>query len=502
VQPSTEAPALERMRSKVGRGSLWAVLGYGGGQILRLMGNLVLWRLLDAEAFGLMAIVNVLMLGLLMFSDVGIGPSIIQNEHGEDPKYLHTAWTIQVARGFALFAIAAAAAVPLARFYQEPALAHLIPVVALSSILSGFNSTKLFTVTRRIALGRLTAIDLGSQAAGLAVMVVVAVVTRSIWALVLGGIVTGATRLVLSHAFLPGSADRFSWDAASVRALLRFGRWIFTSTLLTFAAMQSDRLIFGKLVTMSELGVYSIATIWATFPTQILAHVFQSAVFPTLSRLHDQKADLPTAHADLRAPWLMGCGWLTTCLISGGPLLIQFLYDPRAKEAGLIVQVLAAGTWFLALEITNGSALLALGRPKWVAAASAAKLVGMALLIPLGMSLYGFRGAVIAFAASEVFRYAVSALGARTSGLRVYKQDLVLTFAVVSTSIVGLLTAEAVSHLIDMPAAGGSRAGAFVQGTLVFVAVTIAWALVFLKPLWSREPTGSRGVSQWRRGFD
>jgi len=88
-------------------------------------------------------------------------------------------------------------------------------------------------------------------------MVVVALVTRSIWALVLGGIVTGATRLVLSHAFLPGSADRFYWDAASVRALLRFGRWIFTSTLLTFAAMQSDRLIFGKLVTMSELGVYS-----------------------------------------------------------------------------------------------------------------------------------------------------------------------------------------------------------------------------------------------------
>ena len=190
MHPSPEAPALERLRSKVGRGSLWAVLGYGGGQILRLAGNLVLWRLLYAEAFGLMAIVNVFMLGLLMFSDVGIGPSIIQHEHGDDPKYLHTAWTIQVARGFALFAVAAAAAVPLAHFYQEPALARLIPVVAFSSILSGFNSTKLFTVTRRIALGRLTAIDIGSQAAGLAVMVVAALVTRSIWALVLGGVVT------------------------------------------------------------------------------------------------------------------------------------------------------------------------------------------------------------------------------------------------------------------------------------------------------------------------
>jgi O-antigen/teichoic acid export membrane protein len=479
LKPSIEAPALERWRSKLGRGSFWAVAGYGGGQILRLLGNLVLWRLLYAEAFGLMAIVNVFMLGLLMFSDVGIGPSIIQNEQGDDPKYLQTAWTIQVGRGFGLFAVAAGAAAPLARFYHEPTLASLIPVVALSSILSGFNSTKLFTVTRSIALGRLTAIDLGSQTVGLTVMVVLAVATRSIWALVLGGVVTAAMRLILSHSFLPGSADRFSWDTASVRALLRFGRWIFMSTLLTFAAMQSDRLIFGKLVTMSELGVYSIATIWATFPTQILAHVFQSVVFPTLSRLRDQKADLPKAHVDLRAPWLMGCGWLTTCLISGGPQLVQLLYDPRAKEAGVIVQVLTAGTWFLALEITNGSALLALGRPKWVAAASAAKLGGMTLLIPLGMSLYGFRGAVLGFAASEVFRYGVSTLGAVLSGLRVYKQDFILTLSVLITALLGIFTSQATGHLLGKSFAASSRGCALVQGGVVFAVISIAWAFIF-----------------------
>jgi len=102
----------------------------------------------------------------------------------------------------------------------------------------------------------------------------------------------------------------------------------------------------------------------------------------------------------------------------------------------------------------------------------------------------------VGFAASEVFRYTLSAVGARASGLRVYKQDIVLTLVVVSTSIVGLLTSEAARHLIDMPATGGSRAGAFVQGIFVFVAITIAWALVFLKPLWSRGPTGSRGVLQ------
>src|SRR6266542_5639870 len=82
------------LRSKLARGSLWAVVGHGGSQLLRLAGNLVLWRLLYAEAFGLMAIVNVFMQGLTMFSDVGIGPSIVQSQRGDDPTYLDTAWTI------------------------------------------------------------------------------------------------------------------------------------------------------------------------------------------------------------------------------------------------------------------------------------------------------------------------------------------------------------------------------------------------------------------------
>src|SRR5207302_5912193 len=110
---------------------------------------------------------NVFMQGLAMFSDVGIGPSIVQHELGDDERYLNTAWTIQALRGLCLFAVATAAALPVARFYGQPELASLIPVVSLGSILAGFNSTKLFTATRQIALGRLTAVDLISQAAGL-----------------------------------------------------------------------------------------------------------------------------------------------------------------------------------------------------------------------------------------------------------------------------------------------------------------------------------------------
>src|SRR5690606_8194669 len=98
--------------STVKRGSLWALAGYGGSRVLRIGGNLVLWRLLYPDAFGLIALVNVFITGLTMFSDVGIGPSIVQNPRGDDPAFLNTAWTIQVVRGFILGIAGAALAAP------------------------------------------------------------------------------------------------------------------------------------------------------------------------------------------------------------------------------------------------------------------------------------------------------------------------------------------------------------------------------------------------------
>ena len=54
------------------------ILAFGGGNVLRLLSNLLLTRLLFPEVFGLMAIVQVFLGGLQMFSDIGLKTSIIQ----------------------------------------------------------------------------------------------------------------------------------------------------------------------------------------------------------------------------------------------------------------------------------------------------------------------------------------------------------------------------------------------------------------------------------------
>jgi O-antigen/teichoic acid export membrane protein len=459
------------------RGSVWVLVGYASSQALRLLGNLILWRLVSPSAFGLMAIVNSILQGLAMFSEVGIGPGIIQSKRGDDATFLNTAWTIQVIRGFVLFGVALLLTVPLARFYGAPELVSLVPVCAGATILAGFCSTSVFTTRRQVALGRLTIMENGAQAAGLVLMIVVAYFTRSVWALAIGGLVTVGMKTLLSHLLLPGIRNRFWLDRANAKALLTFGRWVFVSTVGAFLAMQSDRLIFGKLVSLEQLGIYSIAAVWGGIPMAVMAQISYSVILPLLSRVHNEGGDLRRAHHRTRLPWIIAGGWIGACLLAGGPTLIHFLYDSRAQDAGWVLQFLAVGGWFAVLESSNRMALLAMGKPKWMAADSGAKLLGMSVFIPLGFYKWGFQGAVAGFAAADALCYLMSVVGLARRKIVTLRLDLLLTATAVVTAGIGFAAREGARPFVaGLP----GRVEFFVEGMVIFFAVSVGWGIVLL----------------------
>lgn len=455
------------LRSLAQRGAFWSLTAFGGSQLLRFGGNLALTRLLYQEAFGVMALVTALLSGLQLFSDVGIGPSIIQSSRGDDRDFLNTAWTVQAIRGVLLWVASCIVAGPFAAFYGQPQLAWIVPVSGLTALIAGFNSTRLFTMYRHVNLSRVAMVEIGSQAFGLLVMVSWAFVDRSIWALVAGGIAGSLARLVLSHTILPGATNRPRWDRGAFRLMMSFGRWIFFSTVLTFLVGQSDRLIFGKMIPIAALGVYGIGSMIATMPSLAIGRVAQSVFFPIYSRIHNSGERLAGVFTRARRPLLLIAGWMIAGLAGGGSAAVNLLYDRRYADAGWIVQLIALGSWFAVLESTNSAALLARGEANWTAASNAGKLVGMIVLIPVGFAIGGFPGAVVGLVTAEMLKYAVSAWAAVRAGLEGWPQDLRLTAWVFVTAAIGALTARFAT--LD----GAPRV---VVAAAVFVAVTLAWA--------------------------
>ncbi|MEI8312967.1 MAG: oligosaccharide flippase family protein, partial [Verrucomicrobiota bacterium] len=192
--------ATTETRKRALAGSAWTLFGYGGAQVIRLGSNLILAHMLYPAAFGVMALVTVFMQGLQMFSEVGIGPSIIQNRRGDDPAFLDTAWTIQVLRGIGLWIFTCLLAWPTAAFFgQNDPLAkdllYILPVIGLSSILGGFNSTAVFSLNRHLQVGKATLLELVPQLISVIAMIVWAWLAPSVWALVGGWLFYSIVRL-------------------------------------------------------------------------------------------------------------------------------------------------------------------------------------------------------------------------------------------------------------------------------------------------------------------
>jgi len=396
------------LMARVLRSASWLVIGYGGSQALRLGANLVLTRLLFPEAFGLMALVSVVTVGLSLFSDVGVGPSIAQSKRGDDPDFLNTAWSIQVTRGLLLWALTGLMAWPMAQFYGAPELLIFLPISGITLMISGFNPTRIETAHRHLLVGRLTALDLASQVIGITSMIVLALITQSVLALVLGGIIQALAKLALTHFGLPGAVNRFRWEKTAAKELIHFGKWIFLSTAFWFATSQGDRAILGKFVSLEVLGIYNIGYFLASFPMLLGHAVNQRLMIPVYrdkpvtegpeNRRKQRLLRSGLSAGILSLLWLMA--WI-------GPGLVELLYDDRYTQAGPMVVLIALALAPAVIGMTYDQAALAAGNSRAFFVFTASRAVLQTVFFLIGVLWFGLPGGIAALGLSMLAAYPV-----------------------------------------------------------------------------------------------
>jgi O-antigen/teichoic acid export membrane protein len=400
--PPRAEPTLTR---RVLRAGSWSFAGYGVSQAIRFGSNLIMTRLLVPEMFGVMAIATMIMYGLALFSDVGLRQNVVHSRRGGEAVFLNTAWSMQILRGLGMWVLALAVSliviaarnaglVPPDSVYADPSLPYVIAILTGSAVISGFESTKLSEASRSLALHRVTQIDMCSQVAGLSCMLAWVAVDRSIWALVAGNIAASTLRMVLSHAVLPGVANRWCWDDASFREIIHFGKWIFLSSILGFLVNSGDRLLLSGLLDAPALGVYVIAYLIFNSVEQVVSKIIAEVTFPALSEVvRERPADLRRTYYRFHAPIASFAYFLSGLLMVSGQTLIGMLYDPRYGAAGWMLEVLAVALLTVPLHLATQS-FMALGRPRILSGIIALRLTVLVVVTPTGFHMFGIVGAL------------------------------------------------------------------------------------------------------------
>ena len=406
--------ANSNLRNRVLRAGSWTIVAYVISQLLRLGGNLILTRLLVPEMFGIMALASVILMGLNLFTDVGLLQNVVQSHRGDDSRYLNVAWVIQIARGLLLCLITLIISwtlsllvtegiFPASSVYADPILSSVITVFAILPLISGFNSTKLLVANRKLQLGSVALLELLSQALGLLVMILWAWHEKTIWALVIGSIVTNTSKMILSHTLLKGSANRFEWEQSAFNEIFHFGKWIMVSSLLGFLVLQGDKLLLGGMIQAETMGIYSIAFFLANAAKEALMKLGSSVFYPALSEVARGEPDkLSGVYYKIRY-YVDGIAFfLTGFLLITGNTIVHFLYDERYIDAGWMLQILSISLLSVGFVIA-GQLCMALGQVKVISILAGIRVILLYISIPLLFTFFGLRGAVVAIAISPLF---------------------------------------------------------------------------------------------------
>lgn len=248
------------------------------------------------------------------FSEVGIRISVIQNKKGAQQAYLNASWWLQAGRGLILGFTGIFFSKWIADFYGDPRLASFLQVFFLSLIFNNLISPGVHLLEKELRFGKYLFVYQGSALLGTLVTICLILLTRNVWAVVIGYTLESLFRLVWSFLLCP-FLPRLPIDKECVRELAAFARGMFGLPFLTLLAYQADIFFLGKMVPGEQVGMYSMALQIARLPRDLISQILGKLLLPLFSLKQDESDSL-------QAILMRVSRWLNLVL---GPLTAFFI---------------------------------------------------------------------------------------------------------------------------------------------------------------------------------
>jgi len=267
-------------------------------QILIQLGyTAILARLIAPESFAVMGIVLSLMGFAEIFSQIGLGPALIQRKDITQ-DHLNSAFTTSLLLGlvFTLFFIAISPV--LGSVYRIPLLEEIVPVVCTS-----FTISSLSVVPRNLMMKEMrfraffTASMLSIVGGNLLVGLLLAYSGFQIWAYVWALFAQNALMTIACWILQP-TRVQLQWKKKATLELLNYGAGSSLFNALNYAATKVDvtltpmfsqgSWIFPNSISLNSAGLYERGAYVASLPITIMAKLSDSVLFSGMSKLQDE----------------------------------------------------------------------------------------------------------------------------------------------------------------------------------------------------------------------
>jgi PST family polysaccharide transporter len=452
-------------------------------KLLAFGGWVALARLLDPETFGLFAVASFALSVFALFSQLGLGASVVRDRGEVDRRRLDALFTLQLAVVAAFALLMAATAPVLAAATGDAGLGWLVVALAAALVLLSLRSVPAAMQERDLAYGAPVLADIVTQVTFWAVAIGGAWAGWGIWSVVasvLASSALGTLALLVRTRWRP--ALNFEWREVRGEAL--FGLMYASQSLAHFAKYAMLPGLGGPLFGGTAVGYLTWAHQVAALPVQMAQPVSRVA-YPALAHLQHSGEEFARLASDT-------LGW--TCRLTFPVFAVLIGLAPQVTEYVYGAQWLPATNTLVLL-----SASMALGVP-------------VSVLVPALYSLgRGREGMAVSLGWTALtwvagLAFAVTGMGydALSAG---YVVGSVGALAAVLYALHELGAAR-LGRAMAVPAATGLAAGvvAYAAGGLVHGLVALLLvggaigAAALAANLWSERARGRALLAAMRRG--
>lgn len=272
-------------------------------------------------------------------ADFGAGSFLLYRPKDFE-QHIETTFWVNVVLSSVLLSLLAIAAPVLGKVYREPLLTPVLILLGLG-VWARLNASVHQSLLRTEGRFRaLALIDNCSSIAWLATAVALAWLGFGVWALVVSAV---AANVILAILLIVTQGWRPRWriSKSSLYILGGFSLWYLCQGLAWYVVSNVDRLLIGRYLGMSLLGIYVLAYNYALLPVTTIGNSMGTVGYAELPKLRNQPEAFWPAYLDFsRLLALAGCLVAFAAAVAA-PDLIPAVFGMKWAAAVVPFQVLS-----------------------------------------------------------------------------------------------------------------------------------------------------------------
>ena len=372
-----------------------AVLGAGKGlgRVISFANTIILARILSPDDYGLMAMAMVVCGFIAFFNEIGLGSAIIQRKDITNQQ-LNGAFSISIIASLLLYAFTYFLAPRVGDFYNNPQIASMLIVLAISFVIGAFSTVSNALISKNMQFKALAGVEFITILLQAILTLVLAILDYKAWALVYGFIIAQLIRAILVFVLAKWRPTKFGEFKEAI-SLIKFGLTVTYSRLTWYAYSNAATFIIGKFSGEKQLGIYSMAATLAGLPTEHLTSLIRQVASPIFAKLQEDLQELNT----LLCGFTGGLAMITFPVLAGmavtAPELIPILLGEQWLAVVFPMQALAVMGLLNSISPLLTQALTSTGKVKITAKYTTLCSIVVPLTVFVGVIWDGINGVAV-----------------------------------------------------------------------------------------------------------